>query len=94
MSAIKIERLPAGSGCRKARVYSPDILPLMQALLRTLADTDFQFQRDLETIRKSDIDEPLKLSAIAALKLRHHERRAPYLLEINRLEDQIKQTLG
>lgn len=94
MSPIKVERLPAGSERRTPRMYPPDVLPLMQVLLKTLAEIDFHFQRDLETIEKSTIDRALKQRAIATLKMQHHERRAPYLLEIDRLEEQIMKTIA
>lgn len=74
--------------------YSPDILPLMQSLLRVLADIDFEFQKDRETILKSAIEEPLKRRAIATLAKRHHERRDPYLKEIGKLERQVQRTFA
>ncbi|WP_245444697.1 hypothetical protein [Microvirga sp. KLBC 81] len=75
---------------RPARTYSPDILPLMQSLLGTLADIDVEFRTDLEKILQSAVEEPLKQRAIATLEKRHHERRAPYVREINKLEKQIQ----
>lgn len=77
-----------------AGTYSPDILPLMQSLLRTLADIDFEFERDRETILKSAVEEPLKQRAIATLNKRHHERRAPYVRELDELERQIQRTFA
>jgi len=93
MFPIKVEHLPEEAGQRVTPTYSPNILPMMQSLLKTLADIDFQFRRDLETIENGTIDEPLKHRAIANLTERHRERRAPYLLEISRLEEQMKRTL-
>jgi hypothetical protein len=69
--------------------YSPNILPLMQSLLSVLADLDFQFEGDLDTVMNSKIDEALKLEVIASLKQRHQERRSPYLRELAELERQI-----
>lgn len=94
MVPITLERLASGLNQQPAKTYSPDILPLMQSLLRTLADIDFEFQRDLETVTKSSIEEPLKQRAIATLKKRHHERRAPYLRGIRMLEERTKTAFG
>jgi len=62
----------------------------MQSLLGVLADIDFEFQKDRETILKSSIEEPLKQRAIATLAKRHRDRRDPYLREIDKLESQIR----
>jgi hypothetical protein len=70
--------------------YSPDILPRLQSLLAALADIDFEFQKDRETILKSEVEERLKQGAIATLAKRHQERRAPYLRGIDKLERQIQ----
>lgn len=69
--------------------YSPDILPLLQSLLRALADIDVEFQKDRETILKSPNDEPIKQRSIATLAKRHQQRRALYLRKIDKLERQI-----
>jgi hypothetical protein len=58
-------------------------------MLRALANIDYEFQKDRETILNSAIDEPLKQRAIATLEKRHKERRAPYLRGIDKLERQI-----
>jgi hypothetical protein len=70
--------------------YSSNILPLLQTLLRTLADIDFEFQKDLETVQQSAVEEHLRERATAMLKKRHHERRTPYVREINKLEAQFQ----
>ena len=74
--------------------YSPTILPMMQSLLRALGNIDYAYQKDRETILKSDIEEPLKQRAIATLVKRHHKRRVPYLREIHRLERQVQRTFA
>jgi hypothetical protein len=94
MNPTKLEFQALGLNQRPTPTYSPDILPLMQSLLRTLADIDFEFQKDLETVAKSSIEEPLKQRAIATLKRRHQERRAPYLREISTVEQQMKRAFA
>jgi hypothetical protein len=90
MSRTILKGLASGLSQRPAETYSPDILPLMQSLLRTLADIDFEFQRDRETILASAIEDPLRERALATLRACHHERRAPYVRDIHKLERQIQ----
>jgi hypothetical protein len=73
---------------------TPDILPLLQSLLATLADIDFAYQKDREIILTSATEEPLKQRVIATLAKRHHERRDPYLRKIDKLERQIQRTFA
>jgi hypothetical protein len=82
--------LNSGMPQQAGSTYSPDILPLLQSLLRTLADIDFEFRKDLETVQQSAGDGALKQKAIATLKKRHCERRYPYVQEINKLEAHIR----
>lgn len=76
----------ASNAQQRNPIYAPEILPLMQSLLKTLADIDFQFNSDLEVVKLSDLDDALKRNAINALEQRHEERRAPYLQAINTLK--------
>jgi len=94
MSFAMLKRLSSGPSRQPPGTYSPDILPLLQSLLGGLADIDFEYQKDRETILKSPIEEPLKQRAIATLAKRHHERRDPYLREIHRLERQVQRTFA
>ena len=94
MSSAMLKRLTSGSSQQPPGTYSPDILPLTQSLLRALADIDFEYQNDRETILKSAIEEPFKQRAIATLAQRHHERREPYLQELDKLERQIQRTFA
>jgi hypothetical protein len=94
MSFAMLKRLSSEPSRQPPGTYSPDILPLLQSLLAVLADIDFEFQKDRETILKSAIDEPLKQRAIATLAEQHHERRDPYLQEIDKLERQIQRTFA
>ena len=94
MSFAMLKRLTSGSSEQPPGTYSADILPLLQSLLAALADIDFGFQKDRETILKSPIDEPLKQRAIATLAKRHRERRDPYLRELDKLESEIQGTFA
>jgi len=94
MAAVMLKRLPSETPQQPAGTYSPDILPLTQSLLRALADIDFEYQKDKETILTSAIEEPFKQRAIAALAKRHHERRIPYLQELDKLERQMQRTFA
>lgn len=94
MSFAMLKRLTSGPSQQPPGTYSPDILPLTQSLLRALADIDFEYQKDRETIQTNAIEEPLKQGALATLKERHQERRAPYLREIEKLEKQIQRTFA
>ena len=94
MSFAMLKRLTSGSSQLLQGTYSPDLLPSLQSLLAALADIDFEYQKDRETILQSPIEEPLKQRAIATLAKRHQERRDPYLREIDKLERQIQRTFA
>lgn len=72
------------------RVYSPDILPRLQALLADLADIDLACEKKLDTIERSLGDESLKRKMIARLWEYHQERRAPYVAELEELQERIR----
>jgi hypothetical protein len=72
------------------RVYSPDILPLLQTVLAELADIDFAFEKSLETIRHGPADEESKSEMIASLWRQHRERREPYIQELLALRERIE----
>jgi hypothetical protein len=94
MAATLLEALTSKLHLRPAATYSPDTLPLLQSLLRTLADIDFGFQKDLETVERSKMDQALKQHTLARIKQRHHERRTPYVRELNKLQKKTKATYG
>lgn len=86
----KPERSPTGSEPRLPRMYSPEIGPLLQSLLATLADIDFAHQSDIETVRNSSAEEWLKQATIRRLQECHRERRAPYVRRLEGLQDRIR----
>jgi len=70
--------------------YPPELQPLLQLLLATLADIDFEHESDIETVRSSLADEWLKQTTIRKLQERHRERRAPYAHRLDGLQKQIQ----
>jgi hypothetical protein len=84
------ERQSSNIGIGAAPTYPPDFLPLLQLLLATLADIDYEHESDIETVRNSAADEWLKQATIRKLQDRHRERRAPYVRRLNGLQKQIQ----
>lgn len=72
-----------------APTYPPDFLPLLQLLLATLADIDYEHESDVEIVRNSAADEWLKQATIRKLHDRHQKRRAPYVRRLESLQRQI-----
>ena len=73
-----------------ARVYPPDLQPLLQSILSALADIDFVHASEVALVRDSDADEWLKQSVIRRLEERHRERRAPYVRQLEAMEERIR----
>jgi nitrate reductase assembly molybdenum cofactor insertion protein NarJ len=84
------ERRPSHEGIHTAWAYPPDFLPLLQLLLATLADLDFEHASDIEAVRTSSADEWLKRTTIRTLQERHQKRRAPYAHRLEALRKQIR----
>jgi hypothetical protein len=68
-------------------MYSPDLQPLLQSLLGTLADIDFEHERD--TINSSTMDTNLKIRVLEKLREHHRQRREPYLQQLAILQERI-----
>lgn len=77
-------------GSDAARLDPSDLLPSLQSLLAALADLDFEHNSDLETVRNSPVEDGLKQTVIRTLEERHHQRRAPYIGQLERLERRIQ----
>ncbi len=84
------ERQSSNIGSGAAPTYPPDFLPLLQLLLATLADIDYEHESDIETVRNSAADEWLKQATIRKLQERRQQRRAPYVRKLEGLQKQIK----
>jgi hypothetical protein len=63
---------------------------LLQSILATLANLDFEHESDVETIGDSSADEWLKQTVIRKLQERHQQRRAPYIQQLERLQRQLQ----
>jgi hypothetical protein len=76
-----------------APMYAPDLLALLQSLLKTLAEIAFEHEREVERIAESRLPEAAKQDRLRKLDERYRERRAPYEAEIARLQEQVSETL-
>ena len=85
-----LEHRSSHIGMDAARTYSPEVLPLLQLLLATLADIDFEHESDIETVRNSSADEWLKQATIRKLQERRQQRRAPYVRKLEGLQKHIQ----
>ena len=85
-----LEHRSSHIGMDAAHTYSPEVLPLLQLLLATLADIDFEHESDIETVRNSSADEWLKQATIQKLLERRQKRRAPYVRKLEGLQKQIQ----
>jgi hypothetical protein len=84
------ERQFSNIGIGAAPTYPPDFLPLLQLLLSTLADIDYEHESDIETVRNSSADEWLKQATIRKLQERRQRRRAPYVRKLEGLQKHIQ----
>jgi|RhiMetdeSRZDD1v2_1073273.scaffolds.fasta_scaffold3842272_1 hypothetical protein len=64
--------------------------PLMQSLLSTLADIDFEYQYEQRKLNCSTGDRAFKARMSHRLEHRHRERRRPYIEELNRLHARVQ----
>ena len=85
-----LEHRSSHIGMDAAHTYSPEVLPLLQLLLVTLSDIDFEHESDIETVRNSSADEWLKQATIRKLQERRQKRRAPYVRKLEGLQKQIQ----
>ena len=72
------------------RMYSPDLQPLLQSLLGTLADIDFEYERECDQINSRTMDMNLKIRLLEKLKQHHRQRREPYLQQLAILQERIR----
>jgi tryptophanyl-tRNA synthetase len=75
----------------QTRMYSPDLQPLLQSLLGTLADIDFEYERERDNVNGRTLDTNLKIRLLEKLKQHHRERREPYLEQLAILHERIHQ---
>jgi len=63
-------------------MYSPTLQPLLQSLLSTLADIDFDYEQEREKLSSNAPNTNIKIRALEKLKARHRERREPYIQQL------------
>jgi hypothetical protein len=69
----------AMSQSEQPSMYSPEIGPMMQDLLQTLANIDFEHDVVIEKLEMSATDAALKRKIGEKLREQHRERREPYI---------------
>jgi hypothetical protein len=89
MDDIKFHKEEPDNGARHARIYSPAFQPLLQSLLATLADLDFDYEKEREKLSKTSPDTGIKNRALEKLKNRHRERREPYIQQLAILQKRM-----
>jgi hypothetical protein len=62
----------------------------LPSLRATLAAIDFDYESDIETVRKRSVDERFKQATIRRLRERHRERRMPCFAQLERLQVHIQ----
>jgi hypothetical protein len=73
------DRRNVSGSSQQPSFYSPDLGPMMQDLLHTLANIDFEHDAAIEKLELSATDPALKRKIMAKLKAQHCERREPYV---------------
>ena len=89
MNDIKFHHIKSGNAAPFTRFYSPDMQPLLQALLSTLADIDFDYEIERDRLSNSSPENNLKTKALEKLKARHRERREPYIQQLTVLQQRM-----
>ena len=80
----------ASTGNATTHVDPSELRSFLQSLRATLADIDFEHESDVETVRKSSVDEWLKPTTIRKLRERHRERRMPCVAQLERLQERMQ----
>ncbi|MEE1611061.1 hypothetical protein [Microvirga sp. CF3016] len=89
MNDTKFHKEEANNGALLPRMYSPTFQPLLQSLLATLADIDFDYERERAQLSNISPDTNIKIRALERLKARHHERRQPYIQQLAILQKRM-----
>jgi hypothetical protein len=74
------------------RFYSPDEQRIFQSFLATLANLDFDYDRERERIVSSTKDPNLRALLLRKLAERHRERREPYIRHLKLLQSKMMST--
>ncbi|WP_201842282.1 hypothetical protein [Microvirga zambiensis] len=73
-----------------SHMQSSELQSLQLSLRATLAAIDFAYESDMETVRKSSVDELFKRATIRRLQEHHRERRMPCVAQLERLQGRIQ----
>lgn len=72
------------------RVYTPELQPLLQSLLSTLADLDFTYERERERLIADDTwNLVVRKRALERLSERHREQCEPYIRHLEVIQAKI-----
>ncbi|HEV2565873.1 MAG TPA: hypothetical protein VGU19_12400 [Microvirga sp.] len=89
MNDTKFHNEEANNGALLPRIYSPTFQPLLQSLLATLADIDFDYEQERAQLSRTSPDTNIKIRALEKLKARYHERRQPYVQQLAILQERM-----
>ena len=78
-----------GQSAFRPKIYSPSFQPLLQSLLATLADIDFDYEKEREKLSRISPDTVSGTRALERLKARHRERREPYIRQLAALQQRM-----
>jgi hypothetical protein len=89
MDDTKFHKDEFHNGAHRPKIYSPAFQPLLQSLLATLADLDFDYEQQREKLSSTSPDATVRSRALEKLKNRHRERREPYIQQLTILQKRI-----
>ena len=72
------------------RMCRPEIEPLMQSLLATLANIDCEHELEAAKLGRSTVSVSVKSRVLAGLNQRYEERREPYVRHLETLHQRIR----
>lgn len=78
----------------RPRMYSAQLQPRMQEVLRQLADIDFEHDAALDRLERSACEPCLKGQLAERLMARHRELRAPYLRMLDDIQAKVTRKTG
>jgi len=74
----------------RRRVYTPELQPLLQSLLSTLADLDFAYEQERERLIADDARNLVfRKRALVRLSERHREQCEPYIRYLEAIQTKI-----
>jgi hypothetical protein len=89
MNDTRFHNNESNNGALLPRMYSPTYQPLLQSLLATLADIDFDYEQEREKLSINSPDANIKIRALEKLKACHYERRQPYIQQLAILQKRM-----